>query len=345
MIDKCRMFRLLIFLFVAAPLFAAAVVPRDRYVVAFYNVENLFDTINDPHTADEDMLPLSDRRWNTAKYRAKLSGLARVVADMSEAEGFPAVIGIAEAETRAVLEDLAAEPSVAAAGYAVCHYDSPDERGMDVGFLYRPDLFEAEGSRAYRATDDDDIRTRDHVALWGRLGGERFFFLVVHWPSRLGGVRFTAPLREACARRVRAIVDSVRRSVPDMKIVVMGDMNDNPSDRSVAEVLGAFGRERRLRDGSLYNPFAAVKRSGRGTTVYDRRWNLYDNIVVSDNLVRGNGNSLRLVRAGRSARKGFVFRRDYMVMRRKAPRPTFRGAEYIGGCSDHLPIYIVLGRE
>lgn len=174
------MLRLLILLAFAIPSLAAVVIPRDRYVVAFYNVENLFDTINDPHTADEDMLPLSDRRWNTAKYRAKLSGLARVVADMSEAEGFPAVIGIAEAETRAVLEDLAAEPSLAAAGYAVCHYDSPDDRGMDVGFLYRPDLFETEGSRAYRATDDDDIRTRDHVALWGRLGGERFFFLVVH---------------------------------------------------------------------------------------------------------------------------------------------------------------------
>ncbi len=339
------MLRLLTLLAFAIPSLAAAVIPRDRYVVAFYNVENLFDTINDPHTADEDMLPLSDRRWNTAKYRAKLSGLARVVADMSEAEGFPAVIGIAEAETRAVLEDLAAEPSLAAAGYAVCHYDSPDDRGMDVGFLYRPDLFEAEGSRAYRATDDDDIRTRDHVALWGRLGGERFFFMVVHWPSRRGGVRFTAPLREACARRVRAIVDSVRRADGGVKIVVMGDMNDNPSDRSVAEVLGAAGSERRLCDGSLYNPFAAVRRSGRGTTVYDRRWNLYDNIVVSDNLVRCDDGALRLLRVDGSARKGAVFRRDYMTARRRGPRPTFRGAEYVGGCSDHLPIYIVLGRE
>jgi len=324
---------------------AAAVAGSDRHVVAFYNVENLFDTINDPHTADEDMLPLSDRMWNSAKYRVKLAGLARVIADMSCADGFPVVIGIAEAENRAVLEDLASEPSVAAAGYAVCHYDSPDRRGMDVGFLYRPDLFEAEGSRAYRAVDDDGIRTRDHVALWGRLGGERFFFLAVHWPSRRGGVRFTAPLREACARRVRTIVDSVRRADRDIRIVVMGDMNDNPSDRSVADVLGTVGRERRLRDSLFYNPFAAVKRSGRGSTVYDRRWNLYDNIVVSDNLVRGTENSLRLVRTDGSARKGFVFRRGYMVMRNRGPRPTFRGTEYVGGCSDHLPVYVVLGRE
>lgn len=338
-------FRLAILLTVAFCLQAAALVPRDRYVVAFYNVENLFDTINDPHTADEDMLPLADRAWNTAKYRAKLSGLAHVLADMSESDGFPVVVGIAEAETRGVLEDLAAEPAVAAAGYAVCHYDSPDRRGADVGFLYRPDIFDVEGSRSYRAADDDDIVTRDYSALWGRLGGERFFFLVVHWPSRRGGVEFTAPLREACARRVRHIVDSVRLADAEMRVVVMGDMNDNPSDRSVADVLGAVGRETRLRAGSLYNPFVAVKRSGRGSTVYDRRWNLYDNIVVSDNLVRGSDGSLRLCRADGSKRKGFVFHRDYMIARRGYPRPTFRGTDYVGGPSDHLPVYIILGRE
>ncbi len=339
------MLRFLIFVSIAIHVFLTATVSRDRYVVAFYNVENLFDTINDPCNADEDMLPLSDRAWNTAKYRAKLSGLARVIADMSRADGFPAVIGIAEAENRGVLEDLAAEPSVAAAGYSVCHYDSPDRRGVDVGFLYRSDLFAVEGSRPYRAADDDDIVTRDHAALWGRLGGERFFFLAVHWPSRRGGVEFTAPLREACARRVRAIVDSVRLADSEMRVVVMGDMNDNPSDRSVADVLGAVVREARLRAGSLYNPFAAVKRSGRGSTVYDRRWNLYDNIIVSDNLVHATDGSLRLCSADGSKRKGFVFRRDYMVTRRGEPRPTFRGTEYAGGCSDHLPVYIILGRE
>ncbi len=336
-------FRLAIFLTVAFCLQSAALVPHDRHVVAFYNVENLFDTINDPRTADEDMLPLADREWNTAKYRAKLAGLARVIADMSGSGGFPAVVGIAEAETRGVLEDLAAQPAVAAAGYAVCHYDSPDPRGADVGLLYRPDIFAVEGSRPYCAACDADIRTRDHLAVWGRMCGERIFFLVVHWPSRRGGVEFTAPLREACARRVRAIVDSVRLADAEMRVVVMGDMNDNPFDRSVAEVLGATWRESRLRAGDLYNPFLAVKRSGRGSTVYDRRRNLYDNIVVSDNLVRCPAGSLRLCRADGSKRKGFVFVRDYMLVRRGEPRPTFRGTEYAGGPSDHLPVYVILG--
>lgn len=329
----------------AVMLLAAAGPVRYRYVVAFYNLENLFDTLNDPATWDEDMLPLSDRAWNSAKYRAKLSALARVIADIGAAEGFPAVLGVTEAETRGVLEDLAAQPAVASAGYAVCHYDSPDERGIDVGFLYRPDLFAIEGSRAFRAANDSDIRSRDHVAMWGTMGGERIFFMAVHWPSRRAGVEFTAPLREACARRVRAIVDSVRRADPTMKIVVMGDMNDNPSDRSVAEVFGASGREKGLHPFSLFNPFAALKRAGEGTTVYDGRWNMYDNIAVSADLVASGQAGLHLCTVGGSKRRGAIFVRDYMLSRRGWPRPTFLGTEYVGGASDHLPIYIVICRE
>lgn len=319
---------------------------RTRYVVAFYNLENLFDTVNDPRASDEDMLPLSDREWGTARYRAKLSALARVIADMAAENGFPAVVGVAEAENRAVLEDLAAEPAVAAARYAVCHYDSPDDqRGIDVAFLYRPDLFTIEGSRTFRAADDTGLRTRDYTAMWGRLGGERFFFLAVHWPSRREGVEFSAPWREACARRVRAIADSVMAADPEIRVVIAGDMNDNPSDRSVAGVLGAAGRGRGLHHTGLFNPFSAVRRSGGGSTVYDRRWNMYDNIVVSRNLVHASADSLHLLPAGGTKRRGAVFRRGYMLSRTGEPVPTFRGTVYTGGASDHLPVYVVIGRE
>ncbi len=319
---------------------------RPRYVVAFYNLENLFDTINDPRTSDEDMLPLSDREWGTARYRAKLSALARVIADMAAENGFPAVIGVAEAENRAVLEELAAEPSIAAARYAVCHYDSPaDPRGIDVAFLYRPDLFTIEGSRSFRASGDPGMRTRDYTAMWGRLGGERFFFLAAHWPSRREGVEFSAPWREACARRMRAIVDSVTAADPAVRVVITGDMNDNPSDRSVACVLGAAGRGRELRHAGLFNPFAAVKRSGGGSTRYDRRWNMYDNIIVSRNLVHSSVDSLHLLPAGGTKRRGAVFRRGYMLSRTGEPEPAFRGNGYAGGASDHLPVYVILGRE
>lgn len=314
----------------------------ERYVVAFYNVEDLFDTADDPLTADEDMLPLADRRWTEERYRAKLQSLARVVAAMGEEYGLPVLIGVAEVENRAVVEALAAEPALAAAGYAVCHADSPDERGIDVAYLYRPDVFRAVAFRSV-AVECGYPPTRDMAVVDGYIGDERFYVVAVHWPSRRGGERSELQ-RRACARELRRMTDSVRMADPTVKVIVMGDMNDEPHNRSVRRDLRA--RRRPDNDGvSLYNPFAAKGRAGRGSYRYDGCWNMLDQIVVSPNLVRrGDGDvGLTLCRIGRRGALGRVFRRDWML-RRGELFATYRGSDYEGGVSDHLPVYVVLGR-
>lgn len=330
-------------LFAAAWLLPSSVSAQSsaqRYVVAFYNVEDLFDTVDDPLTADEEMLPLADRRWTGERYRAKLQSLARVVAAMGEEYGFPALIGMAEVENRAVLEALAAEPAIAAAGYEVCHADSPDSRGIDVACLYRPDVLHVErfGSVAMECGYPP---TRDVAVVEGRMGGERLYVVAVHWPSRRGGERSEAQ-RRLCARQVRRMVDSVRRADAAVKVIIMGDMNDELHNRSVARDLGA----RRRHDGnSLYNPFAAKRRVGRGTYRYDGRWNMLDQIIVSPDLVRrgDTDRGLKLCPVGRRGALGRVFCRDWML-RGRGPYATYRGSDYLGGVSDHLPVYVVLGR-
>ncbi|MDE5637418.1 MAG: endonuclease/exonuclease/phosphatase family protein, partial [Alistipes sp.] len=192
-------------------LFAALLVvcfAQKPYTVVFYNLENLFDTINDPETKDEEFLPDGARRWNTAKYNKKLSNMERVLFDIAAIQKeFPAVIGVSEIENRTVLEDLIAQPKLSKGNYRIVHYDSPDARGVDCAFFYRPDQFKLEGSAAipFVMPGQPNFRTRDFVTMWGTIEGEPFFFLVSHWPSRLGGKDASAPKRMAAAEQCRHI--------------------------------------------------------------------------------------------------------------------------------------------
>lgn len=305
-------------------------VAQPRHVVAFYNVENLMDTLDDPHRLDEDMLPLSDRNWNQEKYQAKLQAIARVVADFGEESDAPVLLGVAEVENKGVLNSLVEECGNVGAEYEYCHYDSSDERGIDVALLYRSDLFELQRSQAI--TPDVGIPTRDILAVWGSLCGVDLFVAVVHFPSRIGGVSFTEHRRVECCRLLREVVDSVRCAEPRRRVIIMGDMNDNPNDKSIKEVLGASGK----RNGTLlYNPFAGVRRrASRGSSVYQGEWNLYDNIIVSADFLESS--ELRLVEGGQ------IFRRGYLLDGKRHPLPTYRGVEYCAGVSDHLPVYVVL---
>ncbi len=312
-----------------------------HHVAMFYNVENLFDTINCPTAADEDMLPLSDRRWNSERYNRKLSSISQVIQDISTQHTHPALIALAEVENRTVLEDLIAQPALANAGYAICHYDSPDERGIDVALLYRPDAFHLEGSRSIRHTAENP--TRDILTAWGTLADEQIFTAIVHWPSRIGGVEFTEPQRIACAEQLRHIVDSIQQHQPATKILIMGDMNDNPHNKSIAKVLGAKHKLKNISPRDLYAPFAHTK---PGSSVYDGRWNHYDNIIVSANmlpLIKSNPRAGLYLKPIHRRELGAIFSRDYMLDNHRNPKPTYKGTEYIGGVSDHLPIYIILG--
>ncbi len=317
-------------------------VAQHRYGVMFYNVENLFDTTNDVSAADEDMLPKADRVWTEERYQLKLSDVARVISDLSKGGELPAVVALAEVENRRVLDDLVAQKEIASANYSVCHYDSSDERGIDVAMLFRPDVFVYEGSCAVKANVESapNLQTRDYLLVWGEMGGSDVMFCVVHFPSRIGGVKQTEHLRIGCAKQVREMVDSMMRANPDRRVVVLGDMNDNPNNRSIRKVLGAKRAGRRVESGRLYNLTA----SGRGgSSVYDGRWNRYDNIVVSSNLLSTSA-GLHIVMPKRSGRVRYAQRIEYLLDDRKYPKPTYRGSEYLGGVSDHLPIYMELER-
>ena len=284
-------------------LFAALIVAcfaQKPYKVVFYNFENLFDTIRNPEIYDEEITPEGPKKWNTPKYTKKINNLSRVLFDIAAInKDYPVVIGVSEIENRNVMEDVIATPKLAPAKYRIVHYDSPDARGVDVAFLYRPDVFKLEGSAdiPVRIASLPNWRTRGIVTMWGTIDGEPFLFMVAHWPSRLGGQAASAFKRNAAADQMRAIADSVLKVNPATKIVAMGDFNDDPTDESVEVHLGAKAKIKELQPGDFYTPFADMLKAGLGTLAYRDAWNLFDNIVVSENLATGSTGSLKLERA------------------------------------------------
>ena len=330
-----------------------AIFAQKPYMVVFYNLENFFDTINDPETRDDEFTPDGSRKWNTVKYNKKLNNMERVLFDIASVQKtYPAVIGVSEVETRGVLEDIVSTPKLAPANYRIVHYDSPDRRGIDVGFLYRPDIFKLEGSAEipFKMPGQPNFLTRGFVTMWGTIDDEPFFFLVSHWPSRLGGKEASSPKREAAGRAIRMIKDSVLKNNPSTKVVIMGDLNDDATDKSIVDpdCLGAKAKVKDLQTGDFYNPFIDVLKVGMGTLAYQDSWNLFDNIIVSENLVNDK-EGLRLKKSDGSKYNGYIFRRPYMVQQsgqyRGYPLRTFVGTNFQDGFSDHFPVYIYIGKQ
>lgn len=340
--------------FLLTGLFAALIVAciaQKPYKVVFYNFENLFDTIDDPDIFDEEFTPEGPKKWNSVKYGKKIANLERVLFDIAaEDRDFPVVIGVSEIENRNVMEDVIAQAKLAHADYRVVHFDSPDARGVDVGFYYRPDLFKLEGSAPipFHMPELPNFRTRDFVTMWGTIDSEPFFFLVSHWPSRLGGKEASDPKRMAAARQIRNIVDSVQRVAPATKVVIMGDLNDDATDNSIVEGLSAKGKPQEVRPGDMFNPFIALLKAGYGTLAYRDAWNLFDNIIVSENLVDAPAGTLRILPVGKSKFYGGIFRRPYMIQKdgqyKGYPLRTFVGNDFQGGFSDHFPVFIYIGK-
>lgn len=331
--------------------FIAVCVAQTPYKVMFYNLENFFDTIRDPAVYDAEFTPEGPKEWNSAKYYKKLDNIERVIFDLAASDKiYPAVIGVAEVETRSVLEDIVATPKLAPADYRIVHYDSPEARGVDVAFLYRPDLFKLEGSFPERTVIPSlpNFKTRDILTMWGTIDDEPFFFMVAHWPSRLGGKNASEFKRIAVGEQMRRIADSVRLATPNMRIVAMGDFNDDPTDKSLIDGLGAKTRVKDMKPGDFYNPFGDVLRSGVGTLAYGDAWNLFDNIVVSENLVDATDGGLELQKAKGAKFYGNVFKRHYMLQKegqyKGYPLRTYVGNNFQGGYSDHFPTYIYFAK-
>ncbi len=332
-------------------LFAVALFAQKPHTVVFYNIENFFDTINDPDINDEEFTPEGKNNWTGDKYYKKLANMEQVFFDIASVnKAFPAVIGVSEVEVRTVLEDIASTPKLAPANYRIVHYDSPERRGVDVAFFYRPDILKLEGSFPERAIipDRPDFKTRDILTMWGTIEGEEFFFMVAHWSSRWGGKEQSSFLREANGAQMRQIADSVRALRPATKFVLMGDFNDDPEDVSVKEMLGAKADRKKLEEGDLYTPYATMLRAGYGTLAYGDAWNLFDNIVVSENLVNPASGELELLPSIYNKKfYGNIFKPAYLIQKegkyKGYPFRSFSGGAFIGGYSDHLPVFINIG--
>ncbi len=329
-------------------LIMVAVFAQKPHTIMFYNVENFFDTINDPDINDEEFTPEGKNKWTGDKYYRKLENVEQVLYDIAATnKTFPIVIGLSEVEVRSVLEDIVSTEKLSPASYRIVHFDSPERRGVDVAFLYRPDIFKLEGSYPVRAKipDRPDFRTRDILTMWGTIEEEPFYFMVAHWSSRWGGKDQSEFLRLANAAQMRELADSVRAENPAIKVVMMGDFNDDPSDKSVAEILGAKGKIKDLQKGDYYTPFAEILKAGYGSLAYGDAWNLFDNIVVSDNLIDGSDDALQLQKST-SLRKmyGSIFMAPYLFQKegkfKGYPFRSFSGGAFVGGYSDHLPVYI-----
>jgi predicted extracellular nuclease len=241
--------------------------------VAFYNLENLFDTINDPLKNDEAS-PIMEMKDNQGvSYQIKIKNMARVLSDIGAdlSKNTPALIGVAEVENRQVLVDLANDSALIAKDYGIIHYDSPDGRGIDVGLLYQKSIFRPVSSRNYELKIYDDqsrypLRTRDQLLVSGLLEQDLIHLIVNHWPSRRGGEARSRPKRTAAARLTRQIIDSLQSADPYAKIIVMGDFNDNPDDHSIRKILKSQGQLHEAGFKDLYNPFEKMYRKGLGTT-------------------------------------------------------------------------------
>ncbi|MCM4150552.1 endonuclease [Arenibacter sp. N53] len=313
--------------------------------VAFYNLENLFDTVNDSLTFDDDRTPMGKDNWTNERYVQKIDNMSKVLSEIGslEAQTSPDIIGLCEVENRHVITDLINHLNLREKDYGIIHFDSPDERGIDVALLYKKTVFIPSSFSSLRLmlTDHEDFRdyTRDQLVVGGLMDGEEIHFIVNHWPSRSGGEARSKPNRIAAARLNKKIIDSISKFNPGAKIISMGDFNDDPVDHSFKNILKTKGKVDALKPNDLFNPMEKLYKKGVGSLAYRDKWNLFDQIYFTENLVNPINGNYRFWKAG-------VFNAHYLVTKKGQfkgyPFRTYAGGNYIGGYSDHFPVYIHL---
>lgn len=314
----------------------------DLVCVAFYNIENLFDTIDSPDTDDREFLPEGANQWNSYKYKVKLKNMAEVIGQIGDefVTGGPSIIGLSEVENRAVLKDLINTPPLQGKGYGIVHFDSPDPRGVDVALLYKFRDFKVLNAVAVplRIKNNPRFRSRDQLVVSGVLYGDTLHLIVNHWPSRRSGPEF----RAAAASLTRQIVDSLNSVHPSAKIIVMGDLNDDPTDPSLTQFLQAKGSKKELKTNDLFNPMYKLFKKGVGSLAYQDAWNLFDQIIVSEPIVNNKKKGYYLY-STRVFSKPFLFNKEGQYA--GYPFRTFAGGAWVGGYSDHLPTFIILRKN
>ena len=340
----------LVLFFVSAVAFGQGSKNYEVLTVAFYNVENLFDTLNDPNTLDDDRTPEGRDRWTEDIYQKKVKNMARVLSEIGRetTNQPPAVIGLCEVENRQVIVDMLNDPLLKPYNYGIVHVDSPDERGIDVALIYRkkhflPIAFKNHVLRLYKKKGKGRDYTRDQLLVYGVLEKEPVYFLVHHWPSRSGGQKRSEPNRLKAAALNKKLVDSVLQQNPKAKIINMGDFNDGPVNKSIAEVLQATHKKRRVfKNSVLYNPMMAYYKKGVGTACHRDTWSVIDQIHVSGGLLKAKATHWRFWKAG-------IFNKPYLITKegryKGYPFRSFASGRFTGGYSDHFPVYAYLVRE
>ena len=314
--------------------------------IAFYNIENFYDTLDTPDVNDFEFTPAGPNMWNTARYKKKLDNMSDAISKIGAEilPGGPAIIGLSEIENRSVLQDLVNMPKLKVSGYQIVHIDGPDRRGVDVALLYRPAFFRVTAVRSVRLTvaDKPDFRTRDQLVVSGLFYGEPINVIVNHWPSRSGGEKSSIPLRRAAAELTRSLVDSIYKTNSTAKIIIMGDLNDDPTDASLTEGLRTIGDIDNVKPGDLFNPGVKLLKDGIGSLAYRDSWNLFDQIIVSEPLLNAKPGELKFMKS-KIFNAGFLTQKDGQYA--GYPLRTFSGGAYTGGYADHFPAYIIVAKE
>lgn len=305
--------------------------------VGFYNLENYYDTLNDPRVNDDEFTPDGANAYSGKVFKKKVDNLSSVIEKMGmdkTDEGL-AILGVAEIENEEVLKVLCAHPNLAKRNWKVVHFDSPDERGVDVGLLYNPSLFKLMSAQALRVPVElGDRPTRDILYVSGRLAGDVVHVFVNHWPSRRGGESATREKRKLAASVSKKIIDSLLKINPLTKVILMGDLNDDPINASVTEVLDAKGKPGEVRTYNMYNPWLSFYKQGNGTMAYQDTWGLFDQILVSSGF-------LRKLSGGLQYEEAEIFNRSFMIEKfgqyKGYPKRSYSNGVWNDGYSDHFP--------
>ncbi|MBL0182420.1 MAG: endonuclease/exonuclease/phosphatase [Chitinophagaceae bacterium] len=328
--------------------FSSGLAQKSTYhpaIIAFYNLENFYDTVNNPVVDDEEFLPNSERHYNTRIFLDKVNRLASVVSQIGtdvNPDGL-ALLGVAEIENDTVLTALINHKDLKGRNLKFVHYNSPDVRGIDVALFYNPKYFTPLYSEPLFVKlpggSKDSYFTRDVLYVKGLLDGDTVHVMVNHWPSRSGGEERSIPARAAAAGVDKRIVDSLMAINPKTKIVIMGDLNDDPVSPSLTKTLGAKGNMADVKEKQLYNPWVDFYKRGIGTIAYQDAWGLFDQVVVSQAWLNKEQTGYFFYRAN-------IFNREFLVQQtgkyKGYPKRTWDGTTYNYGYSDHFPVFITM---
>jgi endonuclease/exonuclease/phosphatase family metal-dependent hydrolase len=316
-----------------------------EFSVLFYNVENLFDTIDDSISGDDEFTPMGDRHWTNKRFNGKIFNISKVILNSS---GFypPDIIGLCEIENRNVLERLIQNSPLKTYFYKIIHKESPDHRGIDVALLYNSNRVYPLDYQFLKLVNDGSVVQTREILYFSGIADQQdtLHFFINHWPSRYGGLLETKQDRTFAARLLRDKVDSLFQQNQNSKIIILGDFNDQPSDVSLKNELKVKEPATIIQENHLYNLSWQWIGKEPGTLKYQLQWSVFDQIIVSGSLLGKNAGLSTKPDYAKIVDLPFLLEKDERYGGVK-PKRTYNGFSYNGGFSDHLPVLLKLYSE